>query len=128
LLRPETSSQSEVSRKLCQCREKLADNSDHGTTVRSLFAAFYGEDHDLDNAGWREMAEFSSCDLRPLEWAGLLTETREVRESKHVHHAFKMPLWRRAIRLDTDGILQSVKVRWAICAFCPLRTFKPSGV
>ena len=101
---------------------------DHDTTVRSLFAAFYGEDHDLDNAGWLEMAEFSSCVLRPLEWAGLMTETREVREGMHVHHAFKMPLWRRAIRLDTDGILQSVKVRWAICAFCPLRTFKPSGV
>jgi hypothetical protein len=30
--------------------------ADHGTTERGLFAAFYGEDHDWDNAGWREMA------------------------------------------------------------------------
>jgi hypothetical protein len=41
----------------------------------------------------------------------LLTETREVREGKHVHHVFKTPLWRSAMRLDTDSILQSVKVQ-----------------
>ncbi len=52
--------------------------ADHGTSERSLFAAFYGEEHDRDNAGWREMVAFSSCVLRPLEWAGLLVETREV--------------------------------------------------
>lgn len=26
--------------------------ADHGTTERALFAAFYGEDHDGDSAGW----------------------------------------------------------------------------
>ena len=82
--------------------------ADHGTTERALFAAFDGEEHDWDNAGWREMAAFSSCVLRPLEWAGLLEETRETREGKHVHHVFKTPLWRSAMKLDTDHLLQTV--------------------
>ena len=84
---------------------------DHGTTERALFAAFYGEEHDWDNAGWREMAAFCSCVLRPLEWAGLLVQTREARDGKHLHHVFKTPLWRSAMRLDTDNLLQSVKVQ-----------------
>jgi hypothetical protein len=84
--------------------------ADHGTTERALFAAFYGEEHDWDNAGWCEMAAFSSCVLRPLEWAGLLILTREERDGKHVHHVFKTPLWRSALKLDTDGILQPVSV------------------
>jgi hypothetical protein len=85
--------------------------ANHGTTERSLFAAFYGEEHDWDNAGWREMAAFSSCVLRPLEWAGLLVQTREEREGRHVHHVFKTPLWRSALKLDTDGMLQRVSVQ-----------------
>ncbi len=83
---------------------------DHGTTERALFAAFYGEEHDWDNAGWREMAAFSSCVLRPLEWAGLLLQTREARDGKHLHHVFKTPLWRSAMRLDTDNLLRPVLV------------------
>jgi len=35
--------------------------ADHGTTERALFAVFNGAEHDWDNAGWREMAAFSSC-------------------------------------------------------------------
>ena len=85
--------------------------ADHGTTERALFAAFYGEDHDWDNAGWREMAAFSSCVLRPLEWAGLLVQTREEREGKHIHHVFKTPLWRSALKLDTDGMLLPIAVQ-----------------
>ena len=85
--------------------------ADHGTTERALFAAFYGEDHDWDNAGWREMAAFSSCVLRPLEWAGLLTETREERHGKHVHHVFKTPLWRSVMKLDTDDLLEPITVQ-----------------
>lgn len=84
--------------------------ADHGSTERALFAALYGEDHDWDNAGWREMAAFSSCVLRPLEWAGLLAETREVRDGTHVHHAFKTPLWHRALKLDTDDMLCPVSI------------------
>ena len=56
--------------------------ADHGSTERDLFKAFYGQPHDWDNEGWREMAAFSSCVLRPLEWAGFLSETCEVRDGK----------------------------------------------
>ena len=79
--------------------------ADHGTTERALFTAFYGQDHDWDNAGWREMAAFSSCVLRPLEWAGLLVQTHDEREGEHVYHVFKTPLWRSAMKLDTDNLL-----------------------
>lgn len=85
--------------------------ADHGTTERALFASFYGENHDWDTAGWREMAAFSSCVLRPLEWAGLLVQTREERGGKHVHHVFKTPLWRSALTLDTDDVLQPFSVQ-----------------
>jgi hypothetical protein len=57
------------------------------------------------------MAAFSSCVLRPLEWAGLLAETREVRDGKHVHHVFKTPLWRSVLKLDTDDMLQPLLVQ-----------------
>lgn len=85
--------------------------ADHGSTARALFAAFYGEDHDWESAGWREMAAFSSCVLRPLEWAGLLAETGEVRDGKHVHHVFKTPLWGSVLKLDTDDMLRPVSVQ-----------------
>jgi len=85
--------------------------ANHGTTERALFAAFYGEKHDWNNAGWREIAAFSSCVLHPLEWAGFLVQTREERDGKHVHYVFKTPLWRSALKLDTDDILQPVKVQ-----------------
>lgn len=85
--------------------------ADHDTTERALFAAFYGKDPDWDNAGWRKMAAFSSCVLRPLEWAGLLVQTREECDGKHVHHVFKTPLWRSALRLDTDELLQPVPIQ-----------------
>ena len=85
--------------------------ADHGITERALFAAFYGNEHDWDNAGWREMAVFSSCVLRPLEWAGLLVQTREEREGKHVHHVFQTPLWRSALKLDNDDIMRPVAVQ-----------------
>jgi hypothetical protein len=54
------------------------------------------------------MAAFSSSVLRPLEWAGLLVQTREEREGKHVHHVFKTLLWRSTLKLDTDNMLQPV--------------------
>lgn len=82
--------------------------ADHGTTKQALFAAFYGEEHDWDNAGWREMAALSTCVLRTLEWAGLLVHTHEEHGAKHVHHVFKTPLWRSALRLETDAILRTV--------------------
>jgi hypothetical protein len=86
-------------------------NADHGTTEPTLFAALYGEKHDWDDAGWREMAVFSSYVLRPLEWAGLLVQIQQERDGKLVHHLFKTPLWRSALKLDTDHSLQPISVQ-----------------
>lgn len=80
--------------------------ADHGTTEAALFEAFYAEPKDWHTAGWREMAAFSSCVLQPLEWAGLLTETRDESQGTHVSHIAKTPLWCRALKLDTDNILR----------------------
>ncbi|MFK7945282.1 MAG: hypothetical protein AB8B85_20530 [Paracoccaceae bacterium] len=85
--------------------------ADHGTTEAALFETFYGEPEDWHTEGWREMAAFSSCVLRPLEWAGLLIETREDGASRHVCHVFKTPLWRSALKLDTDDMLRPMSVQ-----------------
>jgi hypothetical protein len=85
--------------------------ADHGTTEAALFEAFYGEPKDWHTAGWREMAAFSCCVLLPLEWAGLLVETRENSPGKHVCHVFKTPLWRSALKLDTDDMLKPISVQ-----------------
>lgn len=63
------------------------------------------------------MAAFSSCVLRPLEWAGLLSETRKERKGKHVHNVFKTPMWRSALKPDTDGMVQPVPVQQVLCDF-----------
>ena len=70
-----------------------------------IFAAFYGEEQEWDTAGWREMAGFSACVLRPLEWAGLIVETPDEQDGKQVHHVSKTPLWRSALKLKTDQLL-----------------------
>jgi hypothetical protein len=85
--------------------------ADHGTTEVALFEAFYGEPQDWHTAGWREMAAFSSCVLRPLEWAGLLIETRKDIASNQVCHVFKTPIWRSALNLDTDDMLRPIAVQ-----------------
>jgi hypothetical protein len=85
--------------------------ADHGTTERALFAAFYGEEQDWDTAGWREKAAFSSCLLRPLEWAGLLMESSQENAGKRVCHIFKTPLWRSALKLDTDSMLRPMALQ-----------------
>lgn len=59
------------------CLNVINVEADHLSTDRALFAAFYGDAHDWDNAGRREMAAFSSGVLCPLEWVGLLAQTRE---------------------------------------------------
>lgn len=82
-----------------------------GTTERKLFAAFYGEEQDWDTPGWRDMAAFSSCVLRPLEWAGLLMQPREAQYGTTAREVFKTPLWRAALKLDTDQMLQPVLVQ-----------------
>jgi hypothetical protein len=85
--------------------------ADHGTTEAALFEAFYGEPKDWDTAGWRQMAVFSRCVLVPLQWAGLLMETREESPGMHVCHVFKTPLWRSALKLDTENMLRPISVQ-----------------
>jgi len=85
--------------------------ADHGTTEAALFKAFYGELKDWHTVGWRDMAAFSCCVLQPLEWAGLLVETREDSPGKHVSHVFKTTLWRSALKLDTDDMLRPISVQ-----------------
>lgn len=81
--------------------------ANHGSTEAKLYRAFYGEDADWDNAGWRQLAAFSSYVLKPLEWAGFLIQKREeTADGKHVHHVFKTPLWRSALKLDLDDQLR----------------------
>jgi hypothetical protein len=46
-----------------------------------------------------------------MEWAGLLVQTQEEREGKHIHHVFKTPLWRSALKLDTDEMLKPISVQ-----------------
>jgi hypothetical protein len=57
------------------------------------------------------MAAFFYCVLHPPEWAGLLVQTRAEREGRHVHHVFKTPLWRSALKLYTDDMLQPVPLQ-----------------
>lgn len=85
--------------------------ADHGTNEAALFETFYGEPQDWHTSGWREMAAFSSYVLRPLEWAGLLIETREEGAGKQVGQLFKTPLWRCALKLDTDEVLRPISVQ-----------------
>ncbi|TJZ76864.1 hypothetical protein [Paracoccus hibiscisoli] len=81
--------------------------ADHGVSEQELFAAFYGK----EDAGWREVNVFASSVLRPLEWAGLLAQTREERQGKQTYHVFKTPLWRSALKLDTDSMLKPILVQ-----------------
>ncbi len=85
--------------------------TDQGTTEAALFETFYGKAKDWHTAGWREMAVFSSCVLRPLIWAGLLTEAREDNSDPKMCHVFKAPLWRSVLSLDTDDMLQPRSVQ-----------------
>jgi len=85
--------------------------ADHGSTEAALFETCYGETRDWHTEGWREMVAFSSCVLRPLEWAGFLTETREYGAGPQVCHVFKTPLWRSALKLSTDDRLRSMSVQ-----------------
>lgn len=85
--------------------------ADHGTTEAALFKTFYGEPQDWHTSGWREMAAFSSCVLRPLEWAGFLIESREDGPGNHVCHVFKSPLWRSVLKLDTNDMLRPISVQ-----------------
>ncbi len=84
---------------------------DRGATEQELFAVFYDDIADWDTVNWRELAAFSSCVLLPLEWAGLIAGQEAVDLARPVHHYFKTPLWRAALKLDTDDMLIPVTVQ-----------------
>lgn len=79
-----------------------------GLSERELYGVFYGEGPDWDSDGWRQIGAFSSCVLKPLEWAGFIS-LQEVRDpdGRLAHMAFKTSLWRSALVLETDELVQS---------------------
>ncbi len=81
---------------------------ENGLSERQLYGVFYGDGPDWDNVGWRQIAAFSSCVLKPLEWAGIIAmqETRE-QDGRLAHMIFKTPLWRSVLRLETDNMVKS---------------------
>ena len=79
---------------------------DNGASERGLFAAFYGEAPDWHTAGWKDLAAFINCVLTPLEWAGLISVHNVEGQATSERICFKTPLWRSALRLETDDLLQ----------------------
>ncbi|NHM19869.1 hypothetical protein [Tritonibacter mobilis] len=77
-----------------------------GLTERQLYGLFYGEGPDWDNAGWRELAAFSSYVLTPLEWAGLVSVHEVEGSSRRDWMYCKTPLWGGAMRLETDEMVK----------------------
>ena len=50
-----------------------------------------------------------------------MADAREAREGKHVLRVFKAPLCRSALKLDTDGMLEPVRLQYASCDSGPKR-------
>lgn len=75
---------------------------ENGVSERKLFSAFYGDGSDWDNDGWRDMAVFSHFVLKPLEWSGLISTHEAEEAGRSAQFCFKTPLWRSAMKLDTD--------------------------
>jgi hypothetical protein len=78
---------------------------ENGASEDALFEEFYGRDANWENPLWRELAVFSHCVLKPLEWSGLLSIHQTMVDGHVAHMCFKTPLWRSALVLDTDDIL-----------------------
>lgn len=79
--------------------------TENGASERKLYGAFYGEGPDWDNEGWRDIAAFSHCVLKPLEWSGLISIQGAPEAGRSTHMSFKTPLWRSALKLDTDEMV-----------------------
>jgi len=80
--------------------------AENGAGERKLYGAFYSEGPDWDNAGWRDIAAFSHCVLKPLEWSGLISLHNAEEEGRTKHVCFKTPLWRSVLKLDIDDMLE----------------------
>lgn len=75
-----------------------------GMTTREICYALYGE-HDKEPNGREIYYAFYFNVLRPLCWAGLLTEVREEKLPSPDRLFVKSPLWQATLKLDTDDYL-----------------------
>ena len=80
--------------------------TEDGATGADLRQVLFGEPNPGDRFD-QELSNLYIQVLRPLCWTGLLEETRakgllRTRESIFT----KTPLWRAALRLETDGMVQ----------------------
>jgi hypothetical protein len=85
--------------------------ADHGISDVALYQKLHGEPESDRNAARRGIYAFWTCVLQPLEWAGLLMSTQEQGLETRAAHLFKSPLWRGALKLDTDDMLRSVRLQ-----------------
>ncbi len=76
-----------------------------GASSNQLYEVFYGSAAD-DPSGWRERGAFCHCVLEPLCWSGLLFEVKDEHQQFGESHYFKTPLWRAALQLDTNDMLE----------------------
>ena len=83
-------------------------NSSALNWIFHFYDVFYDDGADWDNAGWRDMAAFSHCVLKPLEWSGLVSAHAVKVGDRTEHIYFKTPLWRSALQLETDdGLIRA---------------------
>ncbi|MFD1158946.1 hypothetical protein [Roseovarius aestuarii] len=79
---------------------------ENGASERELYNTFYEDGRDGDDANWREIAAFSHYVLTPLEWSGLIATQDAKAAGQPAHMCFKTPLWRSALKLETDNVLK----------------------
>lgn len=84
---------------------------DAGASEDDLYSVFYGPvDHSLN---WRAHMAFICSVLRPLCWAGFLSEIRAKGRKGGVDgdsHYVKTDLWRAVLKLETDDQLSARRV------------------
>lgn len=84
--------------------------ADHGANEKHLFRTFHGYDALWASGNWREAAAFSSCVLKPLEWAGFLDHVEiKGEDGGKERHYIKTDLWRPALSLETDMMLKPIQ-------------------
>lgn len=76
----------------------------HGLTTREICYALYGEP-DTEQNGREKYYAFYFNVLRPLCWAGLLTEVGDEKLSLLDRLFVKSTLWQATLKLDTDDYL-----------------------
>jgi len=64
-----------------------------------------GKQRAVYNAGWRDIAAFSHCVLKPLEWSGLISIHDSEEAGRSAHVGCTTPLWRLVLKQSTDDML-----------------------